>query len=80
MSRHPNLFFELVFWFGICVGGLNDFNISFMGFFGILILFLIMRFLTVPLTESHMRKTRKCYPDFCKKTNMFVPFCKVPFF
>lgn len=76
MSRHPNLFFELVFWFGIAIGGLNEYTISFMGFIGPIFLFIIMRYITVPMTEAYMRKTRKNYPDFCKKTNMFIPFFK----
>lgn len=78
VSRHPNLFFELVFWFGIAIGGLNEYTLSFAGFIGPVILFLIMKFLTVPLTEEHMRNTRPNYPEFCKKTNMFIPFIKLP--
>lgn len=73
-SRHPNLFFELVIWFGFAVAGLNDFTISFVGFFGPIFLFYIMNNLTVPLTEKHMASTRAYWKEYEKETNKFLPF------
>lgn len=77
VSRHPNLFFELVFWIGITIGGLNLIPYSLFGFFGPLILFLIMDYLTVPLTEKTMRETRPDFEEFCNQTNRYVPFIKL---
>lgn len=73
-SRHPNLFYELVTWFGFAVSGLNDYNISFMAFLGPLTLWAIMYYLTIPLTERTMRKTRPNWNEWCARTNKLLPF------
>lgn len=72
-SRHPNLFFELVTWFGFAVTGINNNGIEALGFLGPIILWAIMNFITIPVSEKHMYKTRPNYPDFVKKTNKFIP-------
>lgn len=72
-SRHPNLFFELTFWFGMAIGGLNDLRSSFFGFVGFGVLFMILRFGTIPITEEYMHNSRPNYEDFCKGTNMLLP-------
>lgn len=72
-SRHPNLFFELVFWFGMAIGGLNDLRFSFFGFVGFGMLFIILRFGTIPITEEYMHNSRPNYEDFCKGTNILLP-------
>lgn len=72
-SRHPNLFFELVTWVGFAVMGLNQLPVGIIGFLGPICLWAIMRYLTVPLTEAHMARTRANWGEFLKKTNMFLP-------
>jgi steroid 5-alpha reductase family enzyme len=57
MSRHPNLFFELLVWVGFAIGGLTDY-ISVIGFIGPILLWLVMDKLTLPLTEKHMKDSR----------------------
>lgn len=73
-SRHPNLFFELVFWFGMAVTGLNDYSYSFLGFLGPVCLFLVMWKLTIPLTERVMVRTRPNWDAWCQKSNKLLPF------
>lgn len=73
-SRHPNLFYELVCWLGFVISGLNDYNVSFMGFLGPVVLWAIMFFLTIPLTEKTMKASRPNWDDWCCKSNKLLPF------
>jgi len=76
-SRHPNLFFDVLFWVGIAIGGLNDYSMSFIGFIGPVFLYIVMYCGTVPVTDQYMRETRPCFDEYCKETNGFVPFVKI---
>jgi len=73
-SRHPNLFFELVTWFGFALTGVNNQRIELLSFVGPVFLYLLMRFVTIPITEKQMKKTRENYPQYLARTNMFLPF------
>lgn len=75
-SRHPNLFFELVFWSGIAIYSLNPANLLFSlpTFLGPVSLYFVMTKLTIPITESHMRKKRTDYNKVLESTNKFLPF------
>jgi steroid 5-alpha reductase family enzyme len=74
-SRHPNLFFELVTWIGFGLTGINDNAIELLGFLGPFLLWVVMNFLTIPVTEKHMATTRpQIFKEFCKRTNKFWPF------
>ena len=71
-SRHPNLFFELVFWFGVSFSSIHNFS-SLFSLFGPCLLFLIMKYITIRVTEKHMMDTRPNYKEIIKETNMFLP-------
>ena len=75
-SRHPNLFFELVFWTGISIYSLNPSNLLFTlpAFLGPISLYFIMTKLTIPITQAHMKKKRPDYDQVLKETNKFLPF------
>ena len=73
-SRHPNLFFDLVTWFGFAFTGVNNEFIEILGFLGPFFLFWVMHYLTVPITEHYMFKTREGYKDIVKRTNKYWPF------
>lgn len=53
---------------------LEEFGISLIPFISNIILFCIMRYMTIPITERHMRATRPDYEEFKSKTNRFFPF------
>ena len=76
-SRHPNLFFDVLFWFGMAIGGLNDYSMSFIGFAGPAFLYIVMYCGTVPITDQYMRETRPKFNEYYKETNGFVPFFKI---
>lgn len=72
-SRHPNYFFEIVVWLGFAVAG---FGVSgcLLGFLSPLLLWGIMYYITVPLTERVSLEKRTEYREYMKNTNIFVPF------
>ena len=74
-SRHPNLFFELVYWFGMsCYGIKTDDLNTLCAFIGPFFLWVIMYFVTIPITTNHMKKSRPNYEAVISKTNIFIPF------
>lgn len=75
-SRHPNIFFELVTWTGISLMAFHPSHkwLNFICLVGPLSLFLIVRYLTLPLTESCMKKKRSNWNQIKKETNLIFPF------
>lgn len=73
-SRNPNKFFEIIFWFGLAIIGINNHWAELMGFFGPLFLWLKMILFTIPLTENHMEKNRgEGFKKHVEATNKFIP-------
>jgi steroid 5-alpha reductase family enzyme len=74
-SRHPNLFFEFVFWTGMAIYSVNPANYcSIVAFLGPLLLYLIVRYITVGITTKHMLKSKPEFKKVMEETNMFWPF------
>lgn len=73
-SRHPNYFFECLIWFGFSLIGLNSY-ISIASFISVITLFLIMWFLTIPMTEEQSLISRgDKYKDYQNKVSCFLPW------
>ncbi|MGH8529549.1 MAG: DUF1295 domain-containing protein [Nevskiales bacterium] len=74
-SRHPNYFFESVFWcaFPILAWGAPQ---AWLGFVGpVLITFFLLKFTGVPATEEHARRSRGAeYEDYLRTTSRFIPW------
>ena len=73
-SRHPNYFFDLMTWTGF---GLISFSgsLSWFAWFGPLTMFVIFNFITIPVTERHMVKSRgEAFKEYRRKTSRFFPF------
>ena len=75
-SRHPNIFFEVMTWTGISLMGFHPSHklLNLICFLGPVSLFLIVRYLTLPLTESCMRKKRSNWDQILKETNLLFPY------
>lgn len=74
-SRHPNYFFEFLFWVGICIASLDHPH----GWITISCPVLMYYFLTkvtgIPLTEEYSLKSRgDAYREYQRTTNAFWPW------
>lgn len=71
-SRHPNYFGELLVWWGV---GLSAFAMSgsLLAFAGPALLTIVMRYVSIPLTEQHMIRTRPSYEEYMRLVPMIVP-------
>lgn len=73
-SRHPNYFFECLVWVGFSIMGVSDLK-SILSFFSCIMLFSIMWFITIPLTEAQSLKKRgDAFKRYQKCVSIFVPW------
>ena len=72
-SRHPNCFFDWLFWFSIALMsfGTGYLGLSMMGPFVLLWVFLKV---TIPITEETSLEKRPNYYDYQARVSRFVPF------
>ena len=76
LSRHPNYFFECLLWLGISLSFVPNIEF-FISFIGPMTIFIIMYFITGPLTErASLRKHGIHFQNYRKKTAYF--FLKKP--
>lgn len=77
-SRHPNYFFECLVWLGFSIVG-SSAGIGLLSFLSIVMLFSIMWFITIPITENaSLKKRGDIYKVYISKTSCFIPwFSKV---
>jgi len=74
-SRHPNYFFEFLFWVGICLASLT----TPYGWVTIICPVLMLYFLTkvtgIPLTEEYALKSKgDAYREYQRTTSAFIPW------
>jgi len=73
LSRHPNYFFEWLIWCSFCLFAFSS-TYGMLAILSPLTLYLIMHFLTIPITESQSIKSRKeCYISYQTTTSEFFP-------
>ncbi|MEM8540803.1 MAG: DUF1295 domain-containing protein [Pseudomonadota bacterium] len=72
-SRHPNYFGELTVWWGLSTAAFAMSG-AWIAFVGPILLTVIMRFVSIPLTEQHMLRTRLSYGNYIKAVPMLIPF------
>jgi steroid 5-alpha reductase family enzyme len=72
LSRHPNYLGEMILWTGV---GLAAFSATHSPFAlaGPVILALAMIFVSAPLTEDHLTKSRPQFEAYAARTPMLVP-------
>jgi steroid 5-alpha reductase family enzyme len=70
-SRHPNYLGEVFFWVGVFIMGLPAFNwLSLIGPVWMAALFL---FISIPMMEKHILKSRPAYAAYQKEVSAFLP-------
>jgi len=71
-SRHPNYFGEILLWFGI---GLAAYDLSglWWALAGPVVLALVIRFVSLPLTEKHLIASRADYAAYAARTPVLSP-------
>lgn len=74
-SRHPNLFFEFCIWLGFGLAGIREAG-DILGLISPVSLFIVVNFLSVPITETHMSKSRPYWQEYIGRTNKYWPFFK----
>ena len=77
-SRHPNYFFEFLFWCGIATSAisLNEGNlVSFLAFAAPIMMYLLLRYASgIPPLEAYMLQTRgKAFAEYQRTTSPFFP-------
>ncbi|MFW9923439.1 MAG: DUF1295 domain-containing protein [Candidatus Thorarchaeota archaeon] len=74
ISRHPNYFGEVTFWWGLFFFALAADLKWWWTFSGPLAITLLFIFISVPLMENHQIKKRPEYLEYKKKVSMLVPW------
>jgi len=73
LSRHPNYFFEWLIWCSFSLFALSS-PYGLFAIFSPVALYLIMRYITIPVTERGSIKSRgECYIEYQKTTPEFFP-------
>ncbi len=76
ISRHPNYFGEIVFWFSMFLFSLSVNDNLWILMFCPLIVFLLFVFITIPMMEKRQLKNKPAYQEYVYRTNMLMPFFK----
>lgn len=76
-SRHPNYFFEIITWLGFGIIGMVT-SSTFMALVAPAALYLIMTYLTIPITERNSLKKRpEAYKHYMNNVPQLWPWAKV---
>lgn len=75
-SRHPNYFFDILFWFSIALIGLNS-PLFFLSMIGPSFLFITIYFITGPYSERcSIEKHGEKYKNYIDNVSYFLPLPK----
>jgi len=67
-SRHPNYLGEILIWAGVFAAGFENFHITSIA--GFTLIFLLFRFISIPMMEKHLLEKSGGYADYQKKVNI----------
>ena len=84
LSRHPNYFFQWLFWVGVATLAINfdgGWSIGFLALLGPLMMSWLLVYVSgIPPLERHMMQTRpEAFATYSKRVNAFFPFRKIIF-
>ena len=74
-SRHPNFFFEWLYWLGLAFLGVNGVNSLWVFVFPVMVLIFLLFITGVPTVEAQALRSRKeAYRKYQQTTSVFVPW------
>jgi len=76
LSRHPNYFGEMTFWWGLFMFALAADPAYWWTGIGAVSITLMFKFASLPLIEDHMRERRPGYDERTRGTSLVVPWPK----
>ena len=76
VSRHPNYFGEILFWFSMFLFSLSVNTNLWVLMFSPLVVFLLFVFISIPMMEKRQLKNKSSYQEYIFRTNMLMPFFK----
>ena len=71
-SRHPNYLGELLFWFGICLIGINSDAAPILIILCPIPMMMLFVFVSCPLMDERSLKNRSDYQEYMKKTSQLL--------
>lgn len=76
-SRHPNYFFELIIWFGFALLAWHTTLFAWLSFISPMLLLCIFVFITGPITERQMLKSKgNLFNDYKRTTSFIIPWLR----
>ena len=72
LCRHPNYLGEIILWAGLGIAAFAATQ-SFFALAGPIILAIALIYVSIPLTEDHLRRTRPQFEAYTVRTPMLVP-------
>ena len=71
-SRHPNYLGELLFWFGICLIGINSDAAPILIILCPIPMMMLFIFVSCPLMDERSLKNRSDYQEYMEKTSQLL--------
>jgi steroid 5-alpha reductase family enzyme len=71
-SRHPNYLGEIVFWWGVYVFSFSNLNTPWYSFVGAVLITLLFLFISIPMIEKKLLKTRSGYEEYKQRVSMLL--------
>ncbi len=76
VSRHPNYFGEISFWWGVYFLGLSGDTTYWWAFVGPLAILVLFVVVSIPLMESRLKQRYPDYKDYQKRVSLLIPWFK----
>lgn len=73
ISRHPNYFGEILFWFSLFLMYLSVDGSLWVLLFSPLVVFLLFAIVSIPMMEKRQLENKPDYAEYKKETNMLLP-------
>jgi len=71
-TRHPNYLGEILFWWGVFLFGASS-GFSWMLLPGPVLITVLFLFISIPMMEKHLMKSRPSYGEYKKVTSVLIP-------